>query len=108
MLSFLLVKMISVALFIVVILSIAIWLIIELKRFRHKIFAIFLIALILFVYITAKVAFKNYEIDYKTVPGVIKATQVYFSWLVSVFGNFKSITSNAIRMDWGGNQTKIK
>jgi len=44
-------------------------------------------------------------VDLKTVPGLFKAVKIYFSWLGSVLGNMKSITTNAIKMDWNGNQT---
>ncbi len=39
------------------------------------------------------------DVNLKTVPGVIDAGKLYLSWLGSIFGNFKTITSNAIKMD---------
>jgi len=96
---------IGIALFVVAVLIIAIWVLIELKRFKHKLFAILLIALILFSYISATMIFRGQDIDFKTVPGLIKATKIYFLWLGSLFGNFKSITTNAIKMNWGVNET---
>ena len=96
---------VGVALFVVAILIIAIWILIELKRFKHKIFAIFLIVLILFSYISASVIFRGQDIDFKTIPGIVKATKIYFSWIGSIFFNLKSITTNAIKMDWGANET---
>ena len=97
--------MIGVAIFIVAILIVAIYLIIELKRFKHRLFAIFLIVLILFIYFSSKIAFKNYTIDYKSISGLISASKIYWGWLVSAFGNLKGITANAIHMDWGANST---
>ena len=35
----------------------------------------------------------------------MKATSVYFSWLGSTFGNLKSITSYAVKMDWKSNES---
>ncbi len=96
---------IGVTLFIIGILVIAIWIIIEAKRMRHKIFAIFLIALILFSYISASIIFKGQDIDLKSIPGVITASKIYFSWLGSVFNNLKQITTKVIKMDWGTNKT---
>ena len=96
---------VGVVLFIIVILVIAIWIIIEAKRMRHKIFAIFLIALILFSYISASIIFKGQDIDLKTIPGVITGSRIYFSWLGSVFVNLKQITTKAIEMNWGTNET---
>jgi hypothetical protein len=98
---------INTALFIVAILVIGIWVLIEIKRMRHKVFAIILIALILFSYISASLIFKGQNIDYKTVPGLLQATKIYFSWLGSVFINLKSITTHAVQMNWGVNQTEF-
>ncbi len=93
---------IGVTLLIVGILIIAIWVLVELKRFRHKFFAIFLIALILFSYLSFTLILKGKNIDLKTSSGIIQAGKLYFSWLGSIFGNFKTITTNAIKMDWAG------
>jgi len=96
---------IGMTLFVISILIIAIWVIIEIKRFKHKIFAIFLIGLILFAYLSFAFVIKGQDIDFKTVPGVVKATKLYFSWLGYAFVNLKTITTNAIGMDWGVNET---
>jgi len=97
---------ISGTLFVITIVIVAIWVIIEVKRLKHKIFAILLIALILFSYISAAALFKGKDIDYKTVPGMVTAGKLYFSWLGSVFGNLRHITTSAIDMDWGTNKTE--
>ncbi len=96
---------VGITIFIVAALIIAIWIIIEMKRVRHKIFAIFLIILILFLYISSTFVFKGHDIDFKTVSGMTTAAKLYFSWLGSIFGNIKSITTSAIKMDWKGNST---
>lgn len=92
----------GVAVFILAIVIIAVYLIIELKRFRHKIFAIFLILLILFIYFSVASVFNGRDVDYKSVSGLINAFKIYWAWLVSAFGNLKTITTNAIKMNWGG------
>lgn len=83
----------------------AIWIIIEIKRMKHKIFAIFLIALILFLYFTFTLATNGKDINFKTVDGIKSAGQIYFSWFGSFFSNLKELTSNVIHMDWKGNST---
>jgi len=83
----------------------AIWLIVEVKRLKHKLFAIFLILLIVFTYISFSVSIKNNDLDLKTIDGLTKATKLYFIWMGSVLGNMKSITTHAVQMDWVGNQT---
>lgn len=96
---------VGVTLFIMAVLIISIWVIIEIKRLRHKLFAIFLIALILFAYISFTFTLKDQDIDFKTISGLMKATKIYFSWLGSIFGNLKSMTTHAIQMNWGANET---
>ncbi|MFH1365434.1 MAG: hypothetical protein ABIH28_02535 [archaeon] len=97
--------MISTSLVIVSLIVIGVWLLIELKRMRHKLFAIFLIVLIIFAYMSFSVVIKNNSVDLKTIDGLTKAGKVYFAWLGSAFGNIKAITTSAIKMDWAGNQT---
>ena len=99
---------IGITVLIISVLIIAIWVIIEIKRLKHKLFAIFLIGLILFGYFSFTVSLRGQDIDIKTVPGIIEASKLYFSWLGSAFGNMKSITTNAIRMDWGVNETGVR
>jgi len=96
---------IGVTLFVVAILIIAIWLIIEVKRFKHKALAVFLIAMILFTYFGFTATLKGKDIDLKTISGLTTATRLYFAWLGSIFGNLKRITTNAIQMNWKSNET---
>ncbi len=96
---------VGITIFIVAALVIAIWFIVALKRVRHKIFAMFLIGLILFLYFSSSFVFKDQEIDFKTISGLTTASTLYFTFLGSIFGNVKTITANAIKMDWNGNET---
>jgi len=91
---------VGVTLLIVAVLIIAIWVIIEVKRFKHKIFAIFLILLILFTYLSFTAVLKGKDINFKSAVGLKEAGTLYVSWLGSIFGNLKSITTHAIDMDW--------
>ncbi len=92
-------------LIIVGVLVISVWLIIEFKRFKHKILAMFLIALIIFTYVSFAITLKGQEVDFTSVKGIRQASKLYFSWLGSVFGNLKSITTNAIKMNWRSNES---
>ena len=96
----------GVTMLMVAVIIIAIWMIIEVKRFKHKLFAIFLIALILFTYFSFTAVLKGKEIDFKSTTGIREAGSLYVSWLGSIFGNLRSITTHAINMDWNrGNKT---
>jgi len=96
---------IGVTLFVIGILIIAIWLIIEVKRFKHKALAVFLIALILFTYFSFTATLKGKDLDLKTISGLTTATKLYFTWLGSMFVNLKTITTNEIKMNWKSNET---
>ena len=87
-------------LLVVAVLIIAIWVVIEIKRFKHKLFAILLIVLILFTYLSFTAVLKGKDIDFKTGTGLKEAGQLYIAWLGSIFGNLKSITTHAVDMDW--------
>ena len=98
--------MIGTALIVVSILIIGIWIVAELRRFQHQILAVILIALVLFLYLSFSTVVKNNDIDYKSPSGLIEAGKIYFSWIGGLAGNFKSITTHAINMDWGINETE--
>jgi glucan phosphoethanolaminetransferase (alkaline phosphatase superfamily) len=100
--------MLSVGVVIVLLLVLGIWILIEIRRMKHKLFAIFLIALILFAYVTFSMTIKDKDVDLKTVDGLAKATKIYFSWLGSAFLNLKSLTTNAIKMNWTGENKDIQ
>lgn len=91
---------IGVTFIVIAVLVVAIWLIIEAKRMKHKVVAILLIALIIFTYISFAVVIKNNGLDLKTTSGWMSAGKLYFSWLGGIFTNVKSITSYAFKQDW--------
>ncbi|MCX6750107.1 MAG: hypothetical protein NTZ83_01490 [Candidatus Pacearchaeota archaeon] len=97
--------MVNPILILVIVLIVAIWLIIEFKRFRHKILAVFLILLILFTYFSFAAVVKGKGLDLKTFDGMKEAGKLYLVWLGNAFKNVKVVTSNAINMDWRGNET---
>jgi len=105
---------VGVTLIIVLAIVVAIWIFIEVKRMRHKVFAFFVIGLILFSYISATAVFSGKEIDLGSVEGLVQATGIYFSWLAHVGANIGVATASVIRMDWTTttdkptNITKIK
>ena len=86
----------------------AIWIVIEAKRMKHKIFAIFIIGLIIFTYISFSVVLKNNEVDLKTPSGMATGGKLYLSWLGSSFTNLKSITAYAFKQDWKQNNITLE
>jgi hypothetical protein len=91
---------IGVTFFIIAILTVSIWVIIEFKRLKHKLLAMFLIGLILFTYLSFTASIKGKEVDIKTIPGIIEAGKLYLAWMGGLFSNMKSITAYALKQDW--------
>lgn len=98
--------MVSATLILVLVLVVAIWLIIEFKRFRHKMLAVFLVLLILFTYFSFSAVIKGKDLNLKTADGMKEAGRLYFIWIGNAFKNVKTVTSSAINMSWGVNETE--
>jgi len=85
---------------IVIVLIILAFVFLKMSHAKHRISLIVFILVLLFFYITVSRVFTQYDIDWKSSAGMEKGIKVYFSWLGGAFGNLKTITANAIRMDW--------
>ena len=96
---------IGITFVVVAVLILAIWIFIEFKRFRHKIWAILLILLIIFGYFSFNSVIKGKDLDLKTMDGIKEAGSLYLLWMGHAFGNLKTITSNAISMNWSANKS---
>ena len=73
---------------------------IKMNHFRHKMTILALLVLVLFLYTTATVVNKANELDLTTTDGFFDAIKVYMGWLGNGFQNLKSISANAVKMDW--------
>src|SRR3989338_6080400 len=98
---------IAVTIIIIALIIALIWIFVELRRFKHKFFAIFLIAVILFSYFGFVTTLKGKDVDYKSLDGLQNIAKLYFIWVESVFKNFKTITANAVKMDWKGDSSSL-
>ena len=96
---------VGLTLIIVCIVVIGIYILVELKKFKHQMGAFFLMALILFGYISFVMVTNDHELDLKSFSGLVGATKIYFSWMGSVFGNIRTMTSHAIALDWAGDNS---
>lgn len=96
---------VSVIIFIIAVLIIAIWLMYGFKKAKHKFWAIFLIALILFSFLSFNAAFGGEDLSINSISDIGKVVKIYFSWFGNAFVNLKSITTQAVKMNWQGNVT---
>ncbi|MCK9595776.1 hypothetical protein M0R19_01165 [Candidatus Pacearchaeota archaeon] len=96
---------VNITFLIIAILIVAIWVIFILKRVQHKFITLFLIALLLFSFVSFTMVFRGKDISIKSASDVGKLAGAYFSWLGHAFSNLKVITSQVIKMDWETNKT---
>lgn len=85
---------------IIAVLIILVLVFIKIRYIKHKVFLILFVLILLFFYITSSRILDEYNINWKSVAGIEKATKVYFAWLGGTFNNLKVITANTIKMDW--------
>jgi hypothetical protein len=50
--------------------------------------------------------FRDREVDFTSIDGLTEAGKLYFSWLFSISKNVVRITTNAIDMNWGVNESE--
>lgn len=100
--------MLGIVLIVVSILILGIWVMVELRKFKHQLWAFVLIGLILFAYISFTLTTRNQDLDYTSFSGITKAVKIYFSWIGTLFVNFKSLTGHAIGLDWTSSNKTIK
>ena len=96
---------IGVIIFVIAILIVAVWAFFKLKVVQHKFLLLFLIFLIIASFFSFRFAFKGEDISIKNVSDIGKVGKLYFSWLTTAFSNVKSLTNQAIKMNWEGNKT---
>lgn len=68
------------------------------RRHKQSIFLWVVLAFFIATFILSVIG-KNF--DLMSFSGIKMATMNYFSWLLNAFENVRTITTNAIRMDWG-------
>ena len=80
---------------------------IKMNHLRHKFFIVLVVLLALFFYASITFVASKNNIKLDTYEGFSKAIQIYGGWLVNLFGNFKSLTGNAVKMDWSSTNASI-
>lgn len=73
---------------------------IKIDHIKHRFFIIILVLLALFLYTSMTMVSKQNNLDFSTSDGFFAASKVYMGWLANGFGNLKTLTGKAIRMDW--------
>ena len=85
---------------VVVVLIIIAFSLVKFRHFKYRMFLVFLIIVLLFIYFTASSVLAPYHLNLKTMSGIGTGAKIYFAWLGDAFGNVRTLTSNAVKMDW--------
>ena len=84
------------------------FLFLRVRHLKNRVYLLILILAILFVYVTASRVLASHNLDWKSVSDIGKAVKLYFSWLGSTAGNFKTIAGNAVNLDWKINNESLQ
>lgn len=75
------------------------------RHLKHKFWAVLIVLLLLFFYLTLPRVIEGKNIDVKTFDGMVMTGRLYFTWLQHSFVNVKDVTGYAVKMDWVGNKS---
>ncbi len=75
-------------------------------RIRHSFIAVTIIVILLFFAAGFIVVFQGKSVDFTSTKGLSNAAGLYFNWLGGVFDNMKTVTTNAVKLNWKGNSTQ--
>lgn len=73
---------------------------------KHKVYAILIVLILMFLYISGTQIIGSNNIDISTGEGVVEAAKMYLVWMGHIAENTKSLAGRAIQMDWEGNLNK--
>ncbi|MEK6820286.1 MAG: hypothetical protein AABX71_01095 [Nanoarchaeota archaeon] len=82
--------------------ALLIWFFVRAKHFKHRVYVLILIALMIVFYITSIKIVESSGANIKTLEGMVVAGRMYVKWLGSVWDNTKTIAGEIIKMDWTG------
>lgn len=89
---------------IAIVLVIVIFMLIKADHVRNKTLWIFIIGAAIVLIIGFIISISGRNIDFNSVNGIKLAGQLYMGWLSNTFNNVKTLTGQAIKMDWRGNE----
>ena len=92
---------------IIAVLLVLAMIVIKINPLRHKLFIIFVISLVLFLYLTLIMVNNRHDLDFRSTQGIIHSIKVYTGWLSNSFNNMLAITGHAGKMDWTNANTSV-
>ena len=80
----------------------------KLRFFKHKSTRHLTVIVIVFLISGFFLSINGNGIDLGSKEGIKLGFKIYISWLGNSIDNIQGITSNAIKMDWSGNNTSLE
>ena len=99
---------------VIAVLIVLAFIILKTNHFKHRTWVILLVLLALFLYISISLVNTKHDLNVSSTEGFFNSVKVYSGWLANGFQNLKTITGNAIKMDWASadktffNKTSVK
>lgn len=84
-----------------------IFILLKFKEIRHKLGFLLVVGLVLFLVLSFATIYSSNNLDLTNFAGVMKAGELYVSWLGTAFQNVKGISAYVINQDWGINLTNF-
>jgi len=81
--------------------------ILKVSHVKHRVTLIVLILFALFITSTASYIAVSNELDLGSTGGFVDAVKIYLGWLANGFQNLRSLTGNAIKMDWKSTESNL-
>jgi hypothetical protein len=72
----------------------------KMNHMRHRVWILLIIVFGLFLSISITMVYKQNQIKLNSAEDFFKAGGIYLGWLGHSFDNLKSLTGNAVNMDW--------
>jgi hypothetical protein len=88
-----------------IVVAIMIYIGLGIKSHQHKGIAILLILFLLLAVFAFNATFAGKDVQIKTVGDAVDAVKLYFSWFGLFFENIKTVTTQAVKVDWKNNET---
>ena len=90
---------------IVIAIILVIFVLIKMRYVKHKLGWLIILGVVLMLYIGFLASTSGKNINYDSWDGTQTAIKLYLSWMGHNINNLKTITANAIKLDWNPNVT---
>jgi len=92
---------------IVIVLVIIAFFILKANHFKHRLWIIVLISIAIFLILSVTLVYSKYNLNFSSVNDSISSAKIYFGWLVNGFHNLRALTGNAVKMDWTSSDSTL-